>query len=77
MSVELLGLNIDTYSFERIKFGQTSVNEFAYLAPTYEKPTIEGVYTIYSETDLNNTYDLLIKLIHLLLAHFVASSNSD
>jgi len=52
-------LDFDTYTFEKIKFGQTSVNEFAYLAPTYEKPETEGIYTIYNETNLNNTYKSL------------------
>ena len=52
-------LDFDTYTFDRIKFGQTSVNEFAYLAPNYEKPETEGVYTIYSETNLDNIYKSL------------------
>ena len=33
-------LDIDTYTFEKIKFGQTSVNEFAYLAPNYAMPKV-------------------------------------
>ena len=52
-------LDFDTFTFEKIKFGQTSVNEFAYLAPTFEKPEIQGKYTIYTETDLNNNYKSL------------------
>jgi len=51
--------DFDTYTFEKIKFGQTSVNEFAYLAPNFPKPEVEGVYTIYKEIDLNNTYKSL------------------
>ncbi len=52
-------LDFDTYTFEKIKFAQTSINEFAYLAPAYSKPETEGIYTIYSEFDLNNTYKSL------------------
>jgi len=49
-------VDFDTYVFDRVKFGQTSVNEFAYVAPAYDKPETEGVYTIYSENDLDNIY---------------------
>ncbi|MCQ2957991.1 MAG: hypothetical protein MJ180_03700 [Candidatus Gastranaerophilales bacterium] len=49
-------LDFDTYTFDRVKFGQTSVNEFAYIAPEYQKPQTEGVYTIYQEKDLDNIY---------------------
>ena len=52
-------MDIDTLIFERIKFGQTSSGEFAYLAPNYDKPEVQGIYTIYSETDLNNDYKFL------------------
>lgn len=52
-------LDIDTYTFEKIKFGQTSVNEFAYLAPNYAMPKVEGKYTIYKEIDLDNVYKSL------------------
>ena len=51
--------DIDTYTFERIKFGQTSVNEFLYLAPNYKEPSIEGVYTIFSEENLDKNYKSL------------------
>jgi len=51
--------DFDIYTFEKVKFGQTSVNEFAYLAPNFPKPQVEGVYTIYKEDDLNNTYKSL------------------
>ncbi len=51
--------DFDTYTFEKVKFGQTSINEFAYLAPTYEKPEVEGVYTIYKELELDKTYKSL------------------
>ena len=52
-------LDIDTLIFERVKFGQTSSGEFAYLAPNYDKPEVQGIYTIYSETNLNNDYKFL------------------
>ena len=47
-------LDIDTFTFEKVKFGQTSVNEFSYLAPNYDEPEVAGKYTIYSELDLEN-----------------------
>ncbi len=49
-------LDFDLYSFDKVKFGQTSVGEFAYLAPNYSKPETEGVYTIFSEKNLDNSY---------------------
>ena len=49
-------LDFDTYTFDRVKFGQTSVGEFSYIAPGYAKPEVEGVYTIFSEKNLNNSY---------------------
>jgi len=52
-------LDIDTYTFEKVKFGQTSVNEFAYLAPNYAMPKVEGKYTIYTENNLDNVYKSL------------------
>lgn len=51
--------DIDIFTFEKIKFGQTSINEFAYIVPNYDKPEIEGVYTIYKEIDLDKTYKSL------------------
>ena len=51
--------DFDTFTFEKVKFGQTSVNEFAYLAPSYTKPEIQGKYTIYSEEELDNNYKSL------------------
>lgn len=52
-------LDIDTFTFEKVKFGQTSVNEFSYLAPNYDEPEVAGKYTIYSELDLDKNYKSL------------------
>jgi len=52
-------MDFDTYVFEKLKFGQTSTNEFSYFAPTYPQPEIEGKYVIYSEANLNNNYKYL------------------
>ena len=50
---------INTYYLDKLFFGQTSIVEFQCLAPDYEHPTTEGVYTIFEEYKLNNDYKSL------------------
>ena len=50
---------LNTYYLDKLYFGQTSIAEFQCIAPDYEQPASEGVYSIFEEYKLNNDYKYL------------------